>query len=115
VGTRRKPSAEGATAGTSATVAIGSPSDGHDGAFDPQRLSRSVELALRLVDERSGAAVVVSKIRCRGFGVDGEALFASLGFDAAKAGTTRQRTKPGVGAEMAGGRIPRDSRVGTTG
>ena len=61
-----------------------------------------VELALCVVDPGSGARVVVAKIRCASLGVDGGALFASLGSDPAEAGETGVRTKSGGGTEMVG-------------
>jgi len=61
----------------------------YDGASHCQWLSRPAELALCVVDQRSGARVTVAKIRSAGFGVDGGTLFARLGSDPAEAGAPR--------------------------
>ncbi len=53
-----------------------------------------------------------AEVRCRGFGVDGRALFAGLGFDTAKTGAPGVRTKSGGGTEMVGAGISLDSRTG---
>src|SRR2546430_12187612 len=106
--------AESTTSRTASGFAIGTPSSSHHGAPHTQRLSGPVEFALCPVDQGSGARVAVAKIRCAGFGVDGGALFASLGSDPAEAGAPSVRTKSGSGTEMVGGRIPRDSRTGAT-
>jgi len=64
-------------------------------------------------------ARVVAQAREKGwtsdehFSVDGETLFVRVGFGAAKTDTASLRTKSSHGAEMAGGRIPGHSRVGT--
>ena len=114
-GTRRTSGTESATSRATSRCATGPASGSQDGALHCGRMSRSTELALRPVDPRSGASVVVPEIRSGSLGVDGRALFASLGPDSAEAGATSVRTKSGCRAEMAGGRISRDSRVGTTG
>jgi len=82
---------------------------------DSERSSGPNEHALCAVDERSGATIIVSEIRCGGVGVDRGTLFASLGIDAAKTGTASVRTKSCGGAEMVGGRILGHSRVGQGG
>ena len=64
------------------------------------------------MDPGSGARVTDAEVRCRGFGVDGGALFAGLGFDTAKTGAPSVRTKSGGSTEMVGGRISLDSRTG---
>jgi len=112
--TRRTPGAESAASRTAAGIAIGATSSRHNGAHDPQRLPRSVELAVRPVDPRSSTTAVVAEIRCASFGMDGGALFAGLGADPTEAGATRVRTRSGGRAEMAGGRISCDSRTGAT-
>jgi len=63
-----------------------------------------VELALRAVDQRSGARVAVAKVCSAGFGVDGGALFASLESDPAEAGAPSVRTKSSRGADHQAGR-----------
>src|SRR6266478_10064032 len=75
-GTGRTTGAESTTAGTPSGCAIGTASSSHDGAPHSQRLPGPVELALCVVDQRSGARVAVAKVQGAGFGVDGRTLFA---------------------------------------
>src|SRR5712692_4437374 len=106
LGARRECGAEGPASRTAAPPALGSLSGGHHRAVDSEPVSGPVAFAVRAVDAGSGAAVAGPTVRRARIGLDGGALFAGLGSDAAEASATRVRTKPGRRAALVGAGIP---------